>query len=225
MMREVITMKLNNLSYVQPEDLYSAGEATASITVQDEIALSTGIHQGRIKSFSTFKSKDRETTYAKITVGTQINLSDNQQVVVELDRVWLADYRQGSHLIQQLEQLGAIEGKQFYPDRIFNLPVSFEVQLNKNASTTDKFKEHISSINLIEHLPDDADFRYVKVRSVWGYEIVPTNDSVQIEGQKSKHTSFSELLDEAESDDEDDDFLDDSDFEDDEFINEDVIED
>ena len=218
-------MEINNISDVAPEEIISSGDSSTPIPVEDKISISTGIHRGRIKCFSTFKSKDKKIMYAKLTVGTQINLSDGQQAVVELDRVWLADYRQGSHLIQQLEQLGAIEGKQFYPDRIFNLPVSFEVQLNKNASTTDKFKEHISSINLIEHLPDDADFRYVKVRSVWGYEIVPTNDSVQIEGQKSKHTSFSELLDEAESDDEDDDFLDDSDFEDDEFINEDVIED
>ena len=209
-------MKINKLTYVAPEDIESSGVSTTPIPVEEQVSITTGTHLGRIKLFTTFTSKDKKTTYAKIVVGTQIQLSSEQQVVVEFDRIWHADYRQGSHLIQQLDKLGVIRNKQIHPDSLFNLPVKFEIALNDSIDTM--YQEYITDIELVEGLPDSIDFNYVHINSIGMSEIVPTNESVQEHGQKSKHTSLSKLLAEADVYDEDEDYLTDADFEDDDDV-------
>ena len=173
-------MNWSNLSYVAPEDIDSSGVSSTPIPVEDVISISTGTYKGRIKLFSTFNSKDRKTLYAKITIGTQINLPDGKQTVAEFNRVWHADFHQGSHLIEALEKLGAIQDKKVIPDKLFNLPVQFELIADDNyTSSSGKYKELISTIELIDSLPDDLDFEYVRVNRVGYTEIVPTNDKMQ----------------------------------------------
>ncbi len=194
-------MKINNISYVAPEEMISSGDSSTPIPVEDTISISTGTHKGRIKMFSTFKSKDKKIMYAKLTVGTQINLSDGQQAVVELDRVWHADFRQGSQLIQTLEKLGAIRDKQVFPDELFNQPVQFEVSINDNYTPSDgKYKELVSSVERIESLPDELDFQYVHVDRIGFTEIVATNHHMQhkevlIDEEDDVKSDFDKLFD------------------------------
>lgn len=198
-------MKQNNLIYVAPEDIDSSGVSSTPIPVEDVISISTGTYKGRIKLFSTFNSKDRKTLYAKITIGTQINLPDGKQTVAEFNRVWHADFHQGSHLIEALEKLGAIQDKKVIPDKLFNLPVQFELIADDNyTSSNGKYKELVSNIEPIESLPDDLDFKYVHVNRVGYTEVVPTNENMHpiadsIINEDDGEEDFDKLFDEDDS--------------------------
>lgn len=203
-------MTANKIIYVEPE-LISSDSDAESIAIEDNLTIETGMHLGRIKNFSTFQSKDKQNTYAKVVIGTQVNGTDGQKIIIELDRIWLADYRNDSHLVKQLKKLGAVQDKQFYPDKLFNQAVQFEVVVNENASENSKYKERISTITPVKSLPDDLDFRYVRLNRLGDYEIVPTNDTIKpvSKTKKGNKKTLDELIAEVDNFDEqeDDDFL------------------
>ena len=202
-------MSIVQLEYVSEEEKCKVVHEDP-ITIEDELFIQTGLHQGRIRNICTFHSKDKKSKYAKITVGVPLNLNDGQSVIVELDRVFLADYRNGSHLVRQLEELNAIQDKKFYPDKLFNQAVEIEVVLDENASADSRFKHRISSIKSIEALPDNLDFEYVAVNRIGGYDIVPTNNNVKPSENSASKSKLGKI--DFNSIDEDDDFLTDDDF-------------
>ena len=176
-------MKYRNLKDISSEVIITEEETFEDIIIQDQVSINTGEHFGRIKSFETFQGKDNNLPYAKITVGTLLNLPGGQHVVVEVDRVWMAYYRHGSNLIEQMRELGAIENNKFCPRKLFNLPIKFEVTLDDKVSENSKYRERISHIEKIEKLPDESNFNYVKVRTYDGIEVIPTNEHIKVDKQ------------------------------------------
>ncbi len=202
-------MLTKSVEFVPKSDLVTIPKSIP-IIIKDEIFISTGVHQGRIRNYGTFKSKDKNTSYSKVTVGVPQKLNDDQSVIIELDRVFPADYRRGSHLVKQLQELNVIHDKKFHPDELFNMAVEIEVVLNENASADSKYKHRIASIKPIDALPDELDFKYVAVRRIGGYDIVPTNDKIKPSENSASKSKLGKI--DFSSIDEDDDFLTDDDF-------------
>ena len=197
-------MRISNLEYVSNEELYK-GEGAKPILVQDSIIIQTGEYYGRGKKFYTFKSRNRNVEYAVFTIGTQICLSNNEQHVLEFERIWSADFRKGSQLIKTLDKLGAVSNGKVHPDMLENLPVKFTLKANTNSTDEKTFKEYISDIEVVEELPEQFDFHYLKVKNPIGYELVPTNESIQSIGKESS-ASLTELF-ASINDESDDDYL------------------
>lgn len=144
--------------------------------------MTTGEHFGRLGYFTTFKSKDKQTNYAKLTMGSRKKFGD-EIIIQEVERVYLAEYHSDSELVKMMEKLGAIEEHKFYPGRLLNKPVKFTVKINENAKEDSRYKEMVTDIEPIDELSEDIDFMYVREFTSMGYEYKP----VVIGAKKTSH--------------------------------------
>lgn len=201
---------LSKMKSIETTELVQDEEMNV-IDILDSATLESGTHKGRIKEFTSFVSKNTSTKYGKITIGTKTNLANNGHEVIEVDRVWLADYRSGSRLVKQLEKLGAIEDKKFYPDRLIDLPVQFVLKPNEKATSESDYKVCVTEIEKIDSLPDNLNFHYKRIGTWYGYELVPDIDEVNADGKSDKKNSSKSKIAEVIDDDDPLSFLDEDD--------------
>ena len=197
-------MNIAELQLIESDNLFT-GIGDKSIPVYDSFVLQTGTYYGRVKLMSSFYSRKRNIDYVSLKVGTKVRLPDDTQHIIEVDRVWYADYRRDSTLIKTLNDLGSIVDGKIHPDILENLPVQFTLKLHPHADENAMYKEYITDIKLVDKIPDDLDFRYVKVKNIFGYEFVPTCEPIQTNNTTTDDNKLSS----------DNDYLSDDDFEDD----------
>lgn len=198
---------LSKMKNIETTELVADAENNI-IDVLDPPTLESGIHKGRIKEFTSFVSKNTSTKYGKITIGTKTNFANNGYEVIEVDRVWLADYRSGSRLIKQLEKLGVVEDKKFYPDRLIDLPVQFVIKPNERATDDSDYKVCVTDIEKIDSLPDNLNFHYKRIGTWYGYKLVPDIDDLNADGKSDQKNSSKSKIAEVIDDDDPLSFLD-----------------
>lgn len=167
-----------------------------SIDIEDNYALTTGEHFGRIACYKEFSSKNG-IKYGKFTFGTMKRYGD-KSIVHEVERVYFADYHNDSELVKLFNATGCIEAKKCYPERVLNIPIKFTI--TENPETASAYKYIISEITPIERLPEEIDFKYVKIFNGIGYDYNPVTldakKEVKDEAEKesSSHMSFKQIL-------------------------------
>lgn len=162
-----------NLNDILPEDMVMDTEVNdIGIEITDAPVLETGEYIGRIGGFSRFTSKDKQNHYVRLTIGTVKNF-DGKKVVFEVDRVWMEQFYNGCDLVNVLTSLGAVEGRKAHPERLINKPVKFVIKANETASPDSKYPFMIADIEAIEKLPEELDFKYIRVATDYGFKYVP----------------------------------------------------
>ena len=143
-----------------------------AIAIEDNYTMTTGEHVGRIAGYKTFQSKDKQFNYGKLIIGSRKSF-DGKTIIQEVDRVFAADYHADSALVKLMQELGAVDGKKFLPNRLVNLPVKFTVKLNESVAQDAIYKIFVADIELIDQLPAEDDFKYVLVQKPYGTEYEP----------------------------------------------------
>lgn len=167
-----------------------------SIEVEDNYALTTGEHYGRIACYREFSSKNG-IKYGKFTFGT-VKRYGEKSIVHEVERVYFADYHTDSELIKIFKSFRCIEGKKCYPECVLNLPIKFTVVENPEKASA--YQYIISDIEPVEYIPADMDFKYVKTFNGIGYDYNPVTldakEKVKNEAEKqiSSRKSFKQIL-------------------------------
>lgn len=167
-----------------------------SINVEDNYALTTGEHYGRIACYSEFSSKNG-IKYGKFRFGTVKRYSE-KSIVHEVERVYFADYHTDSELIKIFNSLRCIEGKKCYPERVLNIPIKFTVVENPEKASA--YQYIISDIEPVEDIPADADFKYVKTFNGIGYDYTAVTLGAKEEAnakpkvEPSSRKSFKQIL-------------------------------
>lgn len=178
-----------------------------TIDIKERYTINTGEYFGRVRSVSSFFSKNNQIKYMKITIGTRLKF-DDCDTVIELDRVFIEDFHADSDLVQLLQQLGGIENHKFYKEKIRNVPVKFSVKLNEGADESSRFKELITDIEAVEKLSEDVDFNYVRVFDYDKVDYVPTMVGAKTSEEKGHRLITQSPKIEFPEDEEDDNFLD-----------------
>jgi len=168
--------------------------------------LKTGSYVGRVGAIKRFTSKDGMNKYVKIPVGTRVKF-ENQEQIIEVERVFLADYRSDSLLVKLLDELGCIVEGKFIPEKLMNLPVRFVVKPNENAGTNSKYTEMVDDIELIDELPEHLDFKYYRVTDIDSVQYIAAMPNAEIEKVKSQKSIGVNNIDFSAFDDDDDNFL------------------
>ncbi len=125
-----------------------------NITVKP--TLKSGTYFGRIGDVYKFTSK-KGTDYLNIPMATRLSFN-NQEMILEVSKVLLAEYYEGSQLVNLLTELGAVIDKKFHPEKLMNLPVKFTVVPNENADANSKYKEMVTDIEVVDKIPEHLDF-------------------------------------------------------------------
>lgn len=166
-------MICKELEKVLPQGIVENKEDNAvSYDIYDVPAFESGEYLGRVGGVSVFKSKDKGNDYVRMTIGTVKNY-EGRKIVHELDRVWLKVLFAGSDLVNVMTSIGAVEGGKFYPQRAINRAVKFVIKCKDVASADNRFQYAITNIEPIDNIPEDRDFKYVRVATDFGFKYVP----------------------------------------------------
>lgn len=179
-------------------------ESPVNITIVP--TLFSGDYYGRIGAIRKFKSKDGMNDYVALPVGTLVT-SNEQTMVAEAERVFLADYRSDSQLVKLLDSLGCIVDSKFIPEKLMNLPVKFTIKENDHADANSKYKLMVTDIELIDKLPEHLDFKFYRVTDIDSVKYIAATPDAEIEKVKSQKPMEVSNIDFSAFDDDDENYF------------------
>lgn len=177
------------------------------IVLSDKPFLKPGTYYGRCAYTHPFIARNGE-RFQKMGFGVVQQL-DGEKKVVEIDRVFYAEYYMESEFVKTLQKLDVVSGHKAFPERVLNKAVKLTVTYDEEAKDT-RFKNRIEEIEAVDDLPEDVDFMYHKILVGGGYEYRPLfhgDEPEVMQNDISKMEAPNEIKFDFDDDSSGDDFL------------------